>query len=98
MSKLHTMEKLVLEILEESVAARQDDYILFIRVCEKTNPQILDVPFGLAMKIHYFQLPNWESVARSRRKIQKKRPDLVEEETARKRRKAETEYRKYAKS
>ena len=98
MSKLHTMEKIVLEVLEEHPQTRQDDYILMLKVCEKTNPKILDCTFKLAMKLHHFQMPNWETVTRCRRKIQAKRPDLVAPVTARKRRKQEEEYRKYAKS
>lgn len=96
--KLQTMEKVVLEILEESPQARQDDYILMVKVCEKINPQILNYPFWLVMKNHHFDLPNWETVTRCRRKIQQKRPDLVSPATSRKRRKKEEEYIEYARS
>lgn len=99
MSKLHTIENIVLQILEENPQARQDDYILMVKVCEKTNPEILNRPFELVMKTHFFNLPNWESVTRCRRKIQANRPDLDTDITSRKRRrKREQEYKEYARS
>ena len=96
MAKIQATEKIVLEILEEYPPARRDDYILMLKVCEKTNPTVINFPFWLVMRNHSFSLPNWETVTRCRRKIQAKRPDLVAPETARKRRKQEKEYREYA--
>lgn len=96
MPKFFTMEKIVLQVLEENPMARQDDYILMLKVCEKTNPEATLHNFGMVMKNHHFFLPNWETITRCRRKIQAKRPDLIAPETARKRRKEEEEYREYA--
>ena len=98
MPKFFTMEKIVLQILEENPTARQDDYILMLKVCEKTNPDAALCNFGMVMKNHHFFLPNWETVTRCRRKIQAKRPDLVAPVTARRRRKEEEKYREYATS
>ena len=99
MARLHTMENVVLEILEQSKAARSDDYVLMWLVCQKIKPEIVEKPFADVMYHHKsFGLPNWETVTRCRRKIQEKRPDLVSPETARKRSKEEEEYREYAHS
>lgn len=99
MAKLHTMENVVLEILEKSPAARSDDYVLMWLVCNKTKPEIVEKPFADVLYHHKsLGLPNWETVTRCRRKIQEKRPDLVSPVTARKRRKEEEEYREYAHS
>ena len=99
MSRLNVIEKIVLQVLEESPTARQDDYILMLKVCEKVNPEALNLPFRVVMKHHHFNMPNWESVTRCRRRIFEKRPDLEPPvSTRRKRRKAEEEYREYAKS
>lgn len=99
MSKLHTMEKVVLQVLEESPAARADDYVLMWLVCSKLSPEITEKPFADVMYNHnYLGLPNWETVTRCRRKIQAKRPDLVAEVTSRKRRREVEVYREYAKS
>ena len=97
MSKLNTMENVVLQVLENSPAARSDDYILMWLVCEKLKPEIIEKPFADVMYNHkLWGLPNWETVTRCRRKIQAKHPELVSLETVRKRRKEEAEYREYA--
>ena len=97
MARLHIMENVVLEILEQSKAARSDDYVLMWLVCQKIKPEIVEKPFADVMYHHKsLGLPNWETVTRCRRKIQEKRPDLVAPVTARKRRKEEKEYREYA--
>lgn len=97
--KLQTMEKIVLEILEKSPAARTDDYVLMWLVCNKTKPELCEKPFADVLYHHNsLGLPNWETVTRCRRKIQQKRPDLVVPATSRKRRKKEEEYIEYARS
>lgn len=97
MAKLHTMESIVLRLLEEDPLARDDDYYLMCLVCEELNPDLLYTPFAKVMIQHKEQgLPSWETVTRCRRKIQQKRPDLVSSEIAEKRRKEEEQYREYA--
>ena len=97
MARIKSTEKIVLQVLEESPAARGDDYILMWLVCQKTKPELCEKPFADVLYHHNsLGLPNWETVTRCRRKIQEKRPDLVAPETARKRRKEEEDYRAYA--
>ena len=99
MSKLHTMEKLVLRVLESIPAARSDDYVLMWYVCNELKPETSEMPFGYVLCHHKaLGLPNWETVTRCRRKIQAKRPDLVSPETARKRHDEIEVYKEYAKS
>ncbi len=97
MSKLHTMEKVVLQVLEQSILARMDDYVLMYLVCEKINPDVCDMPFGMALCHHReYCIPNWKTIERCRRKIQRMRPDLVSNDTARKRYYEEKVYKEYA--
>ena len=97
MAKLQTIEKIVLEVLEQSKSARRDDHILMYLVCEKINPALNSIPYGIVTFHHNeYGLPNWKSVERARRKIQRQRPDLVEPKTAKIRRKEEEEYREYS--
>lgn len=97
MAKLNSTEKIVLTVLEESPLARQDDYILFCRVCEKLTPDIMNYPFWLVLANHKLhKLPNWKTIERCRRKIQANRPDLANPKTVAKREKEEKEYRAYA--
>ena len=97
MSKLHTMEKVVLQALETQPETRKDDFLLMLAVCENTDADIIGTTFKEAM-IHHklLKIPNWKSVERARRKIQAQRPDLVEPDTAEERRKEEATYREYA--
>lgn len=97
MANLQTLESVVLSILEQSIAARKDDYVLMWLVCEKLKPEIVEKPFADVLYNHKaWGLPNWESVTRCRRKIQAKRPDLTDKETARNRHDEEKDYRAYA--
>lgn len=96
---LESMEKVVLQVLEESLYARQDDYVLMYFVCEKINPEILKKPLNMALYNHNeLGLPNFDTITRARRKIQANRPDLKIEKTAKNRRKREQMYKKYAHS
>ena len=96
-AKLETMEKIVLSILETSYAARKDDFVLMYLVCDKLNPRLNDMPFGRVMYHHKeFQVPNWKTVERCRRKAFEKRPDLVPLDIAKKRQKEEEAYIEYA--
>lgn len=52
MSKLYKIEKLVKEVLEESKAAREDDFILVANVYYKIDPEIINIPFGKVMLGH----------------------------------------------
>ena len=99
MKAFKSMEKIVLSVLEESPFARADDCFLMYLVCKKVKPEINKIPFAYVMNNHHsLGLPNWETVTRCRRKIQNKRPDLVIEKTARKRRKATEKYKEYARN
>ena len=99
MAKLYVMESIVLQVLKENPAARSDDYILMLLICQKIDSALINEPFESVMKFHKVNgLPNWETVTRCRRKIQAKYPELVSPVTARKRRKEEAEYMEYARS
>lgn len=99
MSKLKTLEKAVLEVLEDTPEARGDDFILLLEVSKRTGAQITGRHFTDAMRHHKeLKIPNWKSVERCRRKIQAERPDLISPEAAKKRHKAEETYKEYSHS
>lgn len=99
MAKLQTMEKVVLQVLEEVPEARKDDHMLMYSVCRKLNKELLTYTFGAVMYHHAgFGLPNWETVTRCRRKLQAKFPYLKDPEMAVIRDKEQEEYREYAKT
>lgn len=97
MAKLQTIENIVLELLETYPSTRKDDYILMYFVCQKMCKKALSYPFGSALLDHQeLKLPNWKSIERARRKIQRKRPDLVDDKTAIIRCEEEQAYIEYA--
>ena len=98
MAKLQTMEKVVLQVLEEQPETRSDDFLLMLGVCEATDADIVGETFKCAMLHHkMLKIPNWKTVERCRRKIQRQRPDLVSPQTAKARKQEEELYRGYAK-
>lgn len=100
----YTIEKVVLEILKANEEARNDDMKLYLLVCEAVNPyptcdrDIGSFSFSSVMN-HYREsrLPHFESVRRSRAKIQAEIPELAGDRSCRQRRKElEILYRSYA--
>lgn len=99
MAKLQTMENIVLQVLENSPLARQDDYVLMWLVTDKCNPDLQEQRFGDVLYHHKENgLPNWETVTRCRRKLQEKYPYLKDPEMAVVREQEQEAYREYARS
>lgn len=104
MNNPYTIEKVVLEILKANEEARNDDMKLYLLVCEAVNlyptcdRDIGSFSFSSVMN-HYreLRLPHFESVRRSRAKIQAEIPELAGDRSCRQRRKElEILYRNYA--
>lgn len=104
MNNPYTIEKVVLEILKANEEARNDDMKLYLLVCEAVNPyptcdrDIGSFSFSSVMN-HYreLRLSHFESVRRSRAKIQAEIPELADDRSCRQRRKElEILYRNYA--
>lgn len=98
--KLQTTESLVKEILTESKAARNSDMLLYVKVCERINPEALKLPIQqLLLSLKELNIPCPESVRRSRQKIQNRHIELASDKRiAKLRAKNEAEYREYARS
>lgn len=97
MASFQTIENVVLEVLETYPNARKDDYVLMYFVCRKMCKNSISCPFGSVLLDHKeLRIPNWKSVERARRKIQRKRPDLVDDKTAAVREEEEQAYIEYA--
>ncbi len=105
MNNPKTIESVVRSILKSSPEARNDDMKLYLMVCNEVNPiqgnkNIGNVPFAVIMNNYKeLNLPHFESVRRSRAKVQSKCPELKGDPACRKgRKKLEGLYRDYAKS
>lgn len=69
---------IVKNILEEHQQARNNDDYLYCMVCEKINANSVTLPFAQVMQNRKdLGLPGFETVTRSRRKIQEHYPELA---------------------
>ena len=99
MRNLKTIEGKVKAILQKDEEARNDDMLLYLKVCNSCLKDTGAMPFAEVMaQYKYLGLPNFESVGRTRRKLQAEHPELLGSVRIQKlRAKKEHQYRKYAK-
>lgn len=67
---------IVLNVLENYTPCREDDFLLYGKVCQKLG---LDIKLSfkeVMLKHKELKLPSFESVSRARRKVFELRPDL----------------------
>lgn len=75
--ELKTTTNLVREILEHDPAARNNDDYLYYVVCSRINDASMNLPFcEVILNRKSYNLPAFESVRRSRQKMQEKHPEL----------------------
>ena len=78
MRNLKTIEKKVKAILEKNTDARNDDMVLYLALCNVCLKDAGAMPLAEIMTQHkYLGLPSFESVGRTRRKLQAKYPELA---------------------
>lgn len=78
MKNIKRTSDLVKEILEEYPDARNSDMLLYHHVCYKLNIKTLGMPFGqVIMNLKALNLPPFESVRRSRQRVQQLYPELA---------------------
>ena len=76
-SELKNTKKLVKKVLTEDKQTRNSDMLLYVKVCERINPESLNEPFWYVLSnLKEFGLPNMETVRRTRQKIQEEMPFL----------------------
>lgn len=99
MEQLSTIEDNVKSILEQDEDARNDDMTLYLRVCDTYVKDMGNAPFATVMlQYKLFGLPTFESVSRTRRKLQRQNPELLGSTRVQKQREMlEQVYRKYSK-
>lgn len=99
MKNLKTIESKVRAILEKDEEARNDDMILYLKFCNACLKGTGAMPFAEVMaQYKYLGLPSFESVGRTRRKLQAKYPELTGNARVRRlRATGEKAYRQYSK-
>ena len=99
MRYLKSIEGKVRTILERNQDARNDDMVLYLVLCNACLKDAGALPLAEIMtQYKYLGIPSFESVSRTRRKLQAKHPELAGSRHAQKlRATGEKAYRKYAK-
>ncbi len=99
MDSLKTVEGKVKVILQKNEDARNDDMVLYLALCNLYLEDAGNMPLAEIMTNHkVLGLPSFESVGRTRRKLQERHPELLGNVRKQKIRAAgEKAYRKYAK-
>ncbi len=78
MRNLKTIEKKVRAVLEKNEDARNDDMVLYLALCNACLKDAGAMPLAEIMTQHkYLGLPSFESVGRTRRKLQAQHPELA---------------------
>ena len=98
MNDLKKTTKIVKEILTNDPETRNDDDLLYRNVCKEIYPAVMTQFFGAVLRNRrIYGLPSFETVRRTRQKVQATYPELKGTKRVREARKAkETEYREYA--
>lgn len=99
MKNIKKINDVVLQVLKENKVARNSDNELYLEVCERFNPAVMQQPFGKVFAFpKYWNIPSFKSVERVRRKVQAHHPELASDKKIEAMRKEkEEEYRKFAK-
>lgn len=99
MNKLKRVENAVKQVLEEVEAARSDDFLLVAEVYYRLVPECINMPFAAVMLGHRsMKLPYFESIRRTRQKLQAKYEELKpSEDKQRKRVEESARYIEYSK-
>lgn len=100
MKNIKKVSDIVKHVLMSYPETRSNNKALYFHVCRIINRRALDVPFGLVvLNLDEYQLPNHETVVRSRRKLQAEYPALAaNEDVERDRLVQEQKFKKYAKA
>lgn len=99
MKNLKTIDRKVRAILENNPDARNDDMILYLMYCNMHGRvRVGELPFERVMNNYkVFHIPCFESIRRTRQKIQASNPELgCSPEVRRARRKQQEKYKSYA--
>lgn len=94
--RLRKLEKTVEDILRKDKLARKDDCYLILEVIRRIYPFEVGKTFANVMFNAKSKGISFESITRARRKIQKKYPELKDDETAELRDAEQEEYVKFS--
>ena len=77
-SELKNTTEKVRFVLQNYPATRNSDAVLYAKLCEIINPDVLRLPFSVVMRhLPEYGLPAAETVRRTRQKLQASHPELA---------------------
>lgn len=80
---LLSTQDIVQSVLKENPQTRNSDQLLYLKVVERINPLVLNQPFWYAMtSMKELGIPPFETVRRTRQKLQREFPTLRANEDA----------------
>lgn len=95
--KLQKLEPIVKKVLENNKQARNDNFVLVLEVYKDLNIPVKFEFMGLMLEHSKYELPSFESVVRTRRRIVEKFPELQATKVIEKLRKEQEQiYREFA--
>ena len=99
MDNLKTIEGKVRAVLQENEDARNDDMVLYLALCNLYLKDAGAMPLArILLNRKELGLPSFESISRTRRRLQEKHPELLGSLRMQKlRARGEKAYRRYAK-
>lgn len=78
LNEIKTIHDIVMEMLKEYPSTRSSDNNLYVMVCKRINPAVINKPFWEVLaSINDYGLPQYETVRRTRQKIQHEFPLLA---------------------
>ena len=85
MERIKKTEDIVLDVLENNIKARKDDFILYGAVLKRLGVDLKQSMCEFLANARINKMPSFETVTRCRRHCQELRQDLVDTKTAVKR-------------
>ena len=98
MKELKRTSTIVLKILKEDENSRKDDLYLYEETLDSIIPGISEWVKKIHNLMRAKRLPTWETMRRTRQKVQAYYPELKDKRTAKCRADKEKEYREFARS
>ena len=98
MTDILSVEGIVKSILQKDKKARNNDALLYLKVCKAIRPKACKLPFDVVMsQRNELGLPNYETVGRARRKLQAEDESLKADTSVKEARaEREKEFKNYA--
>lgn len=100
MDDLRTTADIVKKVLQNYPASRNSDDMLYVFVCKETNPKCIEKSFiDVLLARKEYGIPAFETVRRTRQKVQAECPELAAAERIKTARaEKEPEFREFARS